>query len=1085
MENISDVDAKHDRTNHYDHPPFNPVHQLPPTETSTLHQYPPRPGPTMPPPAQAWNPAPSPYVESPDPRVHHHDMAHQQHYPPPPPPPPPPPHPASQPYQPPPTRESQPYPPPPEPYGRPGSVSGPTRSPAESQHPSYHSTPHEPSYYPPTPGDYRARHSYPGPDSQSNGSHQPPLHVVTGHDMMQAQSPAQAPPYGHPHSAGPQPQSSYPYYAHPDYAAGQRRKPVRATQACDSCRQRKAKCDEGRPVCQHCKDNNLKCFYRDIPPQKSEKQALAITAQLEAIAAQLEANSNNIKILMDLQNAQGKKIEELWQERHRTVQDPSYATHQSTPNEQKDIFPAEKPTLMTQSSQSSLRREGTLDMPQPGPSQQPSSEQPSRTGHASGRATHHSNQGAPLTTSAPKARSAEPEMFELSLPVKHTTAAQNLVLWPSIRRLIPAGITPSYVKDSEIERGLLRLYGCGEGDDKGDGREAAASPAGSASSEGRRLDDDSAGSPHGVWGNGSLYTPAGLNPSSHHPAREHPGGISPLGGLMLETDAIDRYFRSYMDNIHILHPFLESKVLRAMIHTFKKTYSWDYRPTQTIIGAGVKRKRETDSPGGLEEQNGTTQQLRGHARPGHLASPPIEHSIGNAIVLLVIALGKVTSHRDPLPGVPSSSFLRTSTPHSAMYSDLPMAPTSAPPSPFNNQIHLNGGHQIHISSPANPQGKNIDTVPGLAYFTKAADIIGEQTGGTGLAHVQANLLAGLYMGQLARIVPSYHYIHNACIAVQVLIDSTEYVEGNMNMSTRNLINFAFWSCLQLESDIAAEMDLPPSGITRYESAQHKEMPTEFTLERGFNKSGNGDLLRFYSYQIQLRVTINSIHSTLYRVSKNPETRSSDTMMSILDENLENWRDMLNDWNWSDDDHESPDINVARIRGKYYGAKYIIWRPALHHALLQVGEGSVKGSRSESPSDYEVSLGKTVPYLSEAQLRGAKICVNAAVRSTTCFDKVPRRWIVTNIFGTAHAQFGNMLVLYAAYTAPHPALSSLIDRDTLLRLHNRTISILKENEAISPILAKDLKILEHVRNRVFSYMTSNPSASQSSSFSSRV
>lgn len=83
------------------------------------------------------------------------------------------------------------------------------------------------------------------------------------------------------------------------------------------------------------------------------------------------------------------------------------------------------------------------------------------------------------------------------------------------------------------------------------------------------------------------------------------------------------------------------------------------------------------------------------------------------------------------------------------------------------------------------------------------------------------------------------------------------------------------------------------------------------------------------------------------------------------------------------------------------------------------------------------------------------------------------------------QFGNMLVLYAAYTAPHPALSSLIDRDTLLRLHNRTAGILKENEAISPILAKDLKILEHVRNRVFSYLTSNPSASQSSSFSSRV
>lgn len=770
---------------------------------------------------------------------------------------------------------------------------------------------------------------------------------------------------------------------------------MRATQACDSCRQRKAKCDEGRPECQHCKDNGLKCFYRDIPPQKSEKQVLAITAQLEAI-------TDSIKFLVDGQKAQDEKINMILSGGHRPAQETSYGTNQSTPDDHKDVFAAEKPPLVAQSSQSSLRREGTFDMTQAGPRQHGLSDQPSRPGQASAvgpsRATHHSNQG--LSTS--KARSADPELFELSLPVKHTTAAQNLVLWPSIRRLIPAGITPSYVMDSEIERGLLRLYGCGEGEDKGDGHEGAASPAGSASSDGRRLDDDSSGSPHGVWGNGSLYTPASFNPSSHQPARDHPGGVSPSGGLMLDTDAIDRYFRSYMENIHILHPFLESKVLRAMIRTFKKTYSWDYRATQTVIGAGTKRKRETDSPGGQEEQNGTTQHLRGHPRSGHPGSYPIEHSIGNAIVLLVIALGKVTTHREPLPGIPASSNLRTSTPHSNVYSDLPMAPTSAPPSPFNNQIHLNGGHQVHISSPANPQGKNIDTVPGLAYFTKAADIIGEHVGGTGLAHVQANLLAGLYMGQLARIIPSYNYIHYACVAVQVLIDSTAYVQCNMKVSTRNLINFAFWSCLQLESDIAAEMDLPPSGITRYESAQHKEMPTEFTLERGLDKSGNGDLLRFYSYQIQLRVTINSIHSTLYRVSKNPETRSSDTMMSILDENLENWRNMLNDWNWSDDDHESPNINVARIRGKYYGAKYIIWRPALHHALLQVGEAAAKGSRSESPSDYEVSSGKSVPFLSEAQLRGAKICVNAAVRSTTCFDKVPRRWIVTNIFGTAHA-----------------------------------------------------------------------------------
>jgi hypothetical protein len=64
---------------------------------------------------------------------------------------------------------------------------------------------------------------------------------------------------------------------------GLRRKPIRARQSCDACRQRKAKCDEGRPECGCCKLNNLKCFYRDVPLQKQDKQALLMTEKLDAM----------------------------------------------------------------------------------------------------------------------------------------------------------------------------------------------------------------------------------------------------------------------------------------------------------------------------------------------------------------------------------------------------------------------------------------------------------------------------------------------------------------------------------------------------------------------------------------------------------------------------------------------------------------------------------------------------------------------------------------------------------------------------------------------------------------------------------
>jgi hypothetical protein len=477
---------------------------------------------------------------------------------------------------------------------------------------------------------------------------------------------------------------------------------------------------------------------------------------------------------------------------------------------------------------------------------------------------------------------------------------------------------------------------------------------------------------------------------------------------MLDSDAVDRHFRSFMDNMHILHPFLEPKVLRNMVRAFKRRYSWDYRAKQEVAALGTKRKRDnTDSPNSIDEYN---RQQRGYSA-GHV--PPIEHSVANAIVLLVLALGKVTAHREPLPGPASTAAMRTSTPHSALYSDLPM-PASAPTSPFNNQMGINGVTTNHSSL----QGKNMDVIPGLAYFNVAADILGELPGGADVSHIQAYLLAGLYMGQLARIIPSHFYINKACIAAQILIESAPYVQNTMNKSRRNLINFAFWSCLQLESDIAAELELPLSGIGRFESPQHKELPTGETLDRIPESRSDDDILRFYSYQISLRTTLNSIHAMLYRESKNFNSRPSDSIMSVLDINLENWRKMLNDWDWDDDDHQHANINVARMRGKYYGAKYIIWRPVLRFALDQefpssgakrpsespaaLGHGSEVTSPSISNLNTSQPPGSDFPYIRPELLEGSRKCVEAAIRSTTSFDKVPRRLVVPNIFGTAHA-----------------------------------------------------------------------------------
>lgn len=779
----------------------------------------------------------------------------------------------------------------------------------------------------------------------------------------------------------------------------QRRKPVRAAQACDSCRQRKAKCDEGRPECQHCKDNGLKCSYREVPPQKSEKQMITITDKLEALTASVETLVQSQNALIQNQETQGEQIKMLLNSAQsgRPVRGGTLDAHAPNAAGEHAAWNTKRSAPM-QADSFPLQREDSSEA-------RPASRLPLQRSDS---------------VKDTNAESESQSNNELALPPDHTTAAQNLVSWPSIKALIPKGITPAYVIDEECGRGLLRLYGCGEGEDKNDGHEGAPSPAGSNSSEGRRMDEETSSSPHGVWGSGQFHAPVTSHQS--HTARDHPGGVSPHGGLMLDSEAVDRYFKSFMDHIHILHPFLEHKVMRTMVHTFKKKYSWDYRVTQPAVTTiGTKRKRDTlDSPNSVDDQN-TSSHLgnRAHAKVYASSVPPIEHSVANAIVLLIMALGKVTSHRDPLPGPATTTTVRTSTPHTALYSDLPM-PMSAPASPFNNQVSLNGAsNNIAVSSPANPQGKNMDGIPGLAYFAKAADILGELPGGIDVSHIQANLLAGLYMGQLARILPSYYYITNACMATQILIQSTAYKEKTMRPARRNLINFAYWSCLQLESDIAAELELPVSGISRFELAQNSNLPTNVTLDREESAKMSDEILRFFSYQIQFRRTLNSIHSTLYRKSKDQDGRPSVGIMQTLEENLENARELLAHWNWDDNDHQSPDINHARLRGKYYGAKYIIWRPAVHYALRLAAAAARKERSAESPAEYGQSADlkppfwwmnlspddertEVLPGITRKFLTYVSKCIEAAIRSTTVFDKVPRRLIVTNIFGTAHA-----------------------------------------------------------------------------------
>ena len=141
--------------------------------------------------------------------------------------------------------------------------------------------------------------------------------------------------------------------------------------------------------------------------------------------------------------------------------------------------------------------------------------------------------------------------------------------------------------------------------------------------------------------------------------------------------------------------------------------------------------------------------------------------------------------------------------------------------------------------------------------------------------------------------------------------------------------------------------------------------------------------------------------------------------NFCDSSLCQWRNAIpSPIQWNDGDPPPEYINAARLRGKYYGAKYIIHRPFLFYAIYYMTPNRITAEVKAIYDQWErdpdqVRLGDPPESASPQEkstwdiaqiLISCRLCVNAAKSSTTIFDGVRKnsRLIVTNIFGTAHA-----------------------------------------------------------------------------------
>ncbi|KAF2158413.1 hypothetical protein M409DRAFT_31077 [Zasmidium cellare ATCC 36951] len=580
----------------------------------------------------------------------------------------------------------------------------------------------------------------------------------------------------------------------------------------------------------------------------------------------------------------------------------------------------------------------------------------------------------------------------------HKTAPHKLLLhWPSVRKLLGKAKLEhdeGYVMTAE--------YGQDESDETGDTPPHA----------------------YGTWD-----TEMSSTPDNEARRSTRAGGLGSDGDVDLDAHTINELYDSYMRHIHILHPFLDQRELREMFDSFLRRYSTGGPRARFAVSTSdsyqrpLKRQRSNVSTANVAPQ---------WEQAGE--GEPTERSPGNAIIFLVLALGKICMHSDPLPGG--------------------------------------------------------DVIPGIAYYAKAAEILGDQGDGNDLVHAQMFLLAGLYKGQLAHVKESMSWITMAGRAIFILLDRYKLYNGNywtaygdvqrrhesahkrIKDTRHSLIVLASWTCLQLESDIRADLKLPSSEIQSIEDLLI--MPKKTREDEGRPDDCDNNLI-YYTAQLFLRRRLNQVHREMY----GPDCSSQS--LTEVQEMLRGHENILTEWRrglplalrWNDNDPLSSDILAARLRAKYYGARYIVNRPFLDYAL-HIMPGLKSGHPMEAvardgygnPRDKaDIHLFRAIEQLGDSTVReAARRCVDAAMHSTIAFDGVRERLILTNIHGTAHAQFGNMLALCATFTTDH--MKQIVQTDEFRERLPRTISFLGKLAPISPTCAADCSILEKFNDLLF-------------------
>ncbi|KAI5461901.1 hypothetical protein BGZ63DRAFT_454557 [Mariannaea sp. PMI_226] len=576
---------------------------------------------------------------------------------------------------------------------------------------------------------------------------------------------------------------------------------------------------------------------------------------------------------------------------------------------------------------------------------------------------------------------------------------------------------------------------------------------------------------------------------------EHAEYVNPdMAGVDLDfsESKMWAYVESFKRNILNTHPIIQPAMLNDWVRYFldtlpssrnHSTEPQNSKPEFAPVDAsqtprskrptGLKRKRSQGSDG----SEPPTPEL---TRSGHP-----DRSIHSALVLTVLALGKVclhwsnipqASHVNPnegiLPSPGSGSPLEPSTPSHSL--GLPSPREGLGGINYRRSSIHGFGNPPSRSKPS----KNYHLIPGLEYFAFATDILGSLTGGyNNIKIVYALLFAGLYHGQLGRPMENFAFNQGASHKLQVImrpsLNQLRRIKrsGQAIQDTRyNQLALTFWTCLQLESDLIAELQLPPSGLHAYED----EMPQpNMSLLEGHDQR----ILESYLGHLYLRTHLNRIRRALYI----PEDANIGTAkdlfrnVDLVASAVSGIHLAIPSFAFKEDDPPAEDLLSAIFRAKYWGAQVVAYRPVIRQ-VLQFSHSSQDHPTSPSFSTASSFRQDVIAPAVDANARSqneievemvelAKRGVKALIESTRALHHIDdKQATITNVFSTAHGQWGNMLVLSAAFR--DPVLHHYIDRDLLRTLFTKTIAFLRQSATATSSLRIDMHVLKGIENDLF-------------------